>query len=76
MALIILQRFGPGRLLLRPLDRQPGDLHGFDLQRAALQRGGGIEIFVNFAGGAVRLADRDWWRWNGIRSEAALGYRR
>ena len=52
----ILQRFGPGRLLLRPLDRQPGDLHGFDLQRAALQRGGGIEIFVNFAGGAGQVS--------------------
>ena len=33
-----------------------GDLHGFDLQRAALQRGGGIEIFVNFAGGAGQVS--------------------
>jgi hypothetical protein len=42
--------------LLRPLNRQPGDLHGFDFQRAALQRGGGIEIFVNFAGGAGQVS--------------------
>ncbi|MNR12303.1 hypothetical protein D3C85_1286520 [compost metagenome] len=53
----VLQRFGFRGFLLRALDRQPGDLHAFDFQRAALQRRGGVEIFVNFAGGT-----RQRWR--------------